>query len=87
MFVYFIQNKQDITTAAVAVLQKMFPNVTVPQPLDVFVPRWHADRYFLGSFSLPKVGAVDSDFEGLFSTSVCFVICFDMHVFAPSAIA
>lgn len=78
--VYCFRRKQDISAAAVEVLQKMFPNVTVPQPLDVFVPRWHADRYFLGSYSHSKIGAVESDFKGLFTASFCCILLVSMRI-------
>lgn len=33
------------------VLQSMFPNVTVPQPIAFYFPRWHSDPLYRGSYS------------------------------------
>ncbi|KAI0789320.1 amine oxidase [Abortiporus biennis] len=34
-----------------SVLQSMFPNITIPEPLDFYFHRWHADPLFRGSYS------------------------------------
>ena len=29
----------------------MFPNITIPQPVDFYFHRWHSDPLFRGSYS------------------------------------
>ncbi|KAG6901946.1 hypothetical protein C0995_006468 [Termitomyces sp. Mi166 len=33
------------------VLRSMFPNITIPTPLDFYFPRWHSDPLYRGSYS------------------------------------
>ncbi|KAK0200982.1 amine oxidase [Desarmillaria ectypa] len=33
------------------VLQKMYPNVTIPEPTEFLFPRWHSDPLYRGSYS------------------------------------
>ena len=33
------------------VLRQMFPNTTIPEPLDFLFYRWHSDPLFRGSYS------------------------------------
>ena len=34
-----------------SVLRSMFPNATIPEPLDFYFRRWHSDPLFRGSYS------------------------------------
>ena len=34
-----------------SVLRSMFPNATIPEPLDFYFQRWHSDPLFRGSYS------------------------------------
>lgn len=35
----------------VSILQKMYPDITIPNPTDFYLPRWHSDPLFRGSYS------------------------------------
>ncbi|KAF9529044.1 amine oxidase [Crepidotus variabilis] len=41
----------QVKTEVLSVLKSMFPNATVPEPLDFFFPRWHANPLYRGSYS------------------------------------
>ena len=41
----------QVQSDVMEVLQAMFPNITVPQPLDIFFPIWTSDPLFRGSYS------------------------------------
>ncbi|KAF8553640.1 amine oxidase [Imleria badia] len=41
----------EVQSQVVDVLQTMFPNITVPQPIDIFFPRWASSKLFRGSYS------------------------------------
>ncbi|KAG6908704.1 hypothetical protein DXG01_003637 [Tephrocybe rancida] len=41
----------QVKTEVLSVLQSMFPNITVPAPLDFYFPRWHTDPLYRGSYS------------------------------------
>ena len=40
-----------VQTEILSVLSTMFPNVTIPEPLDFYFQRWHSDPLFRGSYS------------------------------------
>jgi polyamine oxidase len=42
---------EQVQSEVMGVLRLMFPNITVPDPLDFAFPRWHSDPLFRGSFS------------------------------------
>jgi polyamine oxidase len=46
-------------------LSQMYPNITVPQPINTYIPRWHSDRFFRGSYSAAKIGVTDDLFNGM----------------------
>ncbi|KZP30087.1 amine oxidase [Athelia psychrophila] len=41
----------EVQTEIMGVLRTMFPNVTVPDPVDFMFPRWHSDPLYRGSYS------------------------------------
>ncbi|KAF9261105.1 amine oxidase [Marasmius fiardii PR-910] len=41
----------QVKEEALEVLRTMFPNVTIPEPVDFFFPRWFSDPLFRGSYS------------------------------------
>ncbi|KAK0185046.1 amine oxidase [Armillaria mellea] len=41
----------QVREEALGVLKQMFPNIDVPQPLDMFFYRWHSDPLYRGSYS------------------------------------
>ena len=41
----------EIQKEVMQVVRSMFNNVTVPEPLDFFFPRWHTNPLFRGSYS------------------------------------
>jgi monoamine oxidase len=55
-------------------LQQMYPDRVVPEPIDVYIPRWHSDPYFMGSYSNMKVGSSNNDlyFKGKLLTALSF---------------
>ena len=48
-----IESLADATVKreVLSVLQSMFPNITIPQPVDFYFHRWHSDPLFRGSYS------------------------------------
>lgn len=41
----------QIKSEVLGVLRSMFPNTTIPEPLDFMFPRWNANPLFRGSYS------------------------------------
>ncbi|GBE87489.1 hypothetical protein BKA93DRAFT_895621 [Sparassis latifolia] len=41
----------EVQSEVLGVMRAMFPNVTVPDPLAFYFPRWHSDPLFRGSYS------------------------------------
>ncbi|TCD69431.1 hypothetical protein EIP91_007556 [Steccherinum ochraceum] len=41
----------EVKTEVISILQKMYPNTTIPEPLGFYFQRWHADPLFRGSYS------------------------------------
>ncbi|KAG5645648.1 hypothetical protein DXG03_005639 [Asterophora parasitica] len=41
----------QVKSEVLSVLQAMYPNITIPKPLDFMFPRWYSDPLFRGSFS------------------------------------
>ncbi|KAK0488508.1 hypothetical protein IW261DRAFT_1325664 [Armillaria novae-zelandiae] len=41
----------QVREEALGVLKRMFPNIDVPQPLNMFFYRWHSDPLYRGSYS------------------------------------
>ncbi|PPQ69357.1 hypothetical protein CVT25_004749 [Psilocybe cyanescens] len=41
----------QVQQEVMGVVRTMFPNVTVPEPIDFFFPRWHSNPLFRGSYS------------------------------------
>ncbi|KAH9948514.1 amine oxidase [Amylocystis lapponica] len=41
----------QVQSEVLAVMRAMFPNVTIPEPLDFYFPRWHSDPLYRGSYS------------------------------------
>jgi len=41
----------QVQSEALAVLQLMFPNTSIPEPTAFFFPRWHSNPLFRGSYS------------------------------------
>ena len=50
------------------VLQVMFPNITVPQPIDIYFPAWVSNKLFRGSYSNWGPSYVPSHSENLKAT-------------------
>ncbi|TBU42165.1 amine oxidase [Dichomitus squalens] len=52
-FSHRIESMSDAAVQAeiLTVLGTMFPNVTIPEPLDFYFQRWHSDPLFRGSYS------------------------------------
>ncbi|KAG6370738.1 hypothetical protein JVT61DRAFT_11125 [Boletus reticuloceps] len=42
---------EQVQSQAVEVLQTMFPNITVPEPIDFLMPLWHSNPLYRGSYS------------------------------------
>ncbi|KAK0207704.1 hypothetical protein IW262DRAFT_1418961 [Armillaria fumosa] len=43
--------ESQVREEALGVLKQMFPDIDVPQPLDMFFYRWHSDPLYRGSYS------------------------------------
>ncbi|KAG7095101.1 hypothetical protein E1B28_005888 [Marasmius oreades] len=41
----------QVKEEVLGVMRQMFPNITIPEPLDFFFPRWFSDPLFRGSYS------------------------------------
>jgi polyamine oxidase len=55
---YRVEAQDDETTKAevMEVLREMFPNVTIPEPIDFMYPRWSLEPWAYGSYSNWPVG-------------------------------
>lgn len=42
---------EQVQEEVMSVLRSMYPNITLPDPLDFTFPRWHADPLYRGSYS------------------------------------
>jgi len=42
---------EEVQSQVVEVLQMMYPNITVPEPIDFFMPLWHSNPLYRGSYS------------------------------------
>ena len=54
---------QQVTDEIMRKLQKAYPEKNIPQPINVYVPRWDLDPLFLGAFSFKPVSKNDKDNE------------------------
>jgi polyamine oxidase len=50
-----------VTDEIMRKLQKAYPEMNIPQPINVYVPRWDLDPLFLGAFSFKPVSNNDQD--------------------------
>jgi monoamine oxidase len=50
-----------VTDEIMRKLQKAYPEKNIPQPINVYVPRWDLDPLFLGAFSFKPVSKNDKD--------------------------
>ena len=41
----------EVQAEVMAVLRKMYPNITVPEPVDIHMPTWASDALYRGSYS------------------------------------
>ncbi|CAM4922171.1 unnamed protein product [Rotaria socialis] len=51
----------QVVTAVRNVLQEMFPNVTIPMPIDSYITRWAQDPFSYGSYSHISVNQTHAD--------------------------
>lgn len=42
---------QQVQDEVMGVLRSMYPDITIPDPLDFTFPRWHTDPLYRGSYS------------------------------------
>jgi Flavin containing amine oxidoreductase len=42
---------EQVQEEVMSVLRSMYPNITIPDPLDFIFPRWHSDLLYRGSYS------------------------------------
>ena len=42
---------ERVKEEVLSVLRSMYPNQTIPEPVDFYFPRWHSDPLYRGSFS------------------------------------
>jgi len=48
-----------------AVLKNMYPDVDIPEPLEIVFKRWHSDPLFRGTYSNWGVGYAPAVFDDL----------------------
>lgn len=58
----------QVQTEVLGILELMFPNVTIPEPLDFFFPRWHSNPLFRGSYSNMPASYVQAHQDNLRAT-------------------
>jgi len=44
-------SESQVKSEVLSALQKMYPNTTMPEPIDFFYPKWHSNPLFRGSYS------------------------------------
>ena len=54
---------QQVTDEIMRKLKKAYPEKQIPQPINVYVPRWDLDPLFLGAFSFKPVTKKDKDIK------------------------
>ena len=62
-----IEKQTDNETKAevMKTLEKMYPNISIPEPTELYVSRFSQNPYIRGSYSNAVVGSVSADFENL----------------------
>ncbi|KAI9245555.1 hypothetical protein BDA99DRAFT_528036 [Phascolomyces articulosus] len=55
----------EIIDEIMVVLKKMFPDTTIPRPLEILVPRWHNNPLFRGSYSNWPIGMLTEHHDNL----------------------
>ena len=66
---------RDIVAACMGVLKNLFPDETIPKPLDYFVTKWTKDPYTKMSYSYVPVGT-DGDAYDIMSQDVASKVYF-----------
>ncbi|CAI8009421.1 Polyamine oxidase 1 [Geodia barretti] len=59
------QSQEETVNEVMAILRKIFNNVTLPEPESVVISRWHLDPLFLHSYSDYGPGVPESVFDDL----------------------
>ncbi|KAH7921135.1 amine oxidase [Leucogyrophana mollusca] len=59
---------EQVQDEVMEVLRAMFPNVTIPEPLDFYFPRWNSNPLFRGSYSNWPASFVGGHWENLRAT-------------------
>ncbi|KLO11670.1 amine oxidase [Schizopora paradoxa] len=59
---------EQVQSEALAVLQLMFPNTSIPEPTAFFFPRWHSNPLFRGSYSNMPAAFVPTHQDNLRAT-------------------
>ena len=59
------QTQEETVNEVMAVLRKIFNNVTLPEPETVVISKWHLDPFFLHSYSDYGPGVPESVFDDL----------------------
>ncbi|KAJ8308859.1 hypothetical protein KUTeg_013733 [Tegillarca granosa] len=55
----------QIKAEALAVMNKMYPNKTIPNPTNFFMEKWHSNPLFKGSYTAWPTGFSNDTFKGL----------------------
>lgn len=58
----------ELQAEVMEVLRAMYPNITVPEPIDIHMPAWHADPLYRGSYSNWGPSYVPAQSENLKAT-------------------
>ncbi|KAJ8308858.1 hypothetical protein KUTeg_013732 [Tegillarca granosa] len=58
---------EEIKNEAMQVLRQMYPNITVPEPINFLMPRWLSDPLTMGSYSAWPTGYTNKTHQGMYS--------------------
>lgn len=59
------KNDAEVVAEFVDTLQKLFPNQTIPAPINYLITHWGRDQHIGMSYSFVKLGATGEDYDGL----------------------
>jgi polyamine oxidase len=58
----------EVQSEVMEVLRKMYPNITLPEPIDIHMPTWSLDPLYRGSYSNWGPSYVPAQSENLKAT-------------------
>lgn len=57
------KSDEEVVQSVMQSLQRLFSNITVPQPIAIRMTRWGSDKFSRGSHTFLPPGATDQDFQ------------------------